>query len=349
MMEERIGPECRLTGTVLKSLKTSVHREARWNLAPGEAVTCSRSTWRRAGLVIIVLFACLLVGNCADPGEDAPKASDRELIRSISDPPPSEVDAAEALAASPRRGEWVELELIESDRPITTWIVRPEGSGDAPVVLVIHEIFGLTDWVRAVADRLAENGFVAVVPDLLSGLGPDGGGTESMTSRDESVRRIRALDPADVLSRLDAVREHASRLAMTTGQVAVVGFCWGGSTGFAYAVTEPRLEAAVIYYGNSPVDTVDYHLIEAPVLGLYGGDDERVNATIAVAEREMSLLGRRYEAQVFAGAGHGFLRAQAARDGANRVASEQAWRRTIEFLRQNLAVGGEKSTAFDRR
>jgi carboxymethylenebutenolidase len=299
-------------------------------------VTRDRSVWLRAGRVIIVPCACLLVGTCAGPGTDTPGEPGRELVQSITDLPPSEAGAAEALATSPRGGEWVELELKGSERPLATWIVRPEGSRDAPVVLVIHEIFGLTDWVRAVADRLAENGFVAVVPDLLSGLGPDGGGTESVTSRDEVVRLIRALDPADVIARLDAVREHASGLARTTGQVAVVGFCWGGSTGFAYAVAEPRLEAAVIYYGSSPGDTADYHLVGAPVLGLYGGDDERVNATIAVAEREMARFGRRYETQVFAGAGHGFLRAQEARDGANRLASEQAWRRTIEFLRRHL-------------
>ena len=275
-----------------------------------------------------------LAAGCAGPAADTPVETATELATLVPGLPPSEAGAAAALAASPRHGEWVDIELVGSDWPIATWIVRPEGSADAPVVLVLHEIFGLTDWVRAVADRLAENGFVAVVPDLLSGLGPDGGGTASVASRDQVVRLIRSLEPADAMRRLDAVLDHAVALPATTGKVAALGFCWGGSTSFAYAVTQPLLQAAVVYYGSSPVETADYHLVGAPVLGLYGGDDERVNATIPIAEREMARYGKHFETEIFAGAGHGFLRAQEGRQGANREASLQAWRRTIEFLRR---------------
>lgn len=284
----------------------------------------------RVGVAIVLVLAA----GCAGPAVDTQVETATELATRITDPPPSEAGAADALAASPRHGEWVDIELAGSDRPITTWIVRPEGAFDAPVVLVVHEIFGLTDWVRAVADRLAENGFVAVVPDLLSGMGPDGGGTASVASRDEVVRLIRSLEPADAMARLDAVRDHAVALPATTGRIAALGFCWGGSTSFAYAVTQPHLQAAVVYYGSSPVETADYHLVGAPVLGLYGGDDERVNATIPTAEREMARYGKHFETEIFAGAGHGFLRAQEGRHGANREASVRAWRRTIEFLRR---------------
>ncbi len=284
----------------------------------------------RGGVAIVLVLAA----GCAGPAVDTQVETATELATRITDLPPSEADAADALAASPRHGEWVDIELAGSDRPITTWIVRPEGAFDAPVVLVVHEIFGLTDWVRAVADRLAENGFVAVVPDLLSGMGPDGGGTASVASRDEVVRLIRSLEPADTMARLDAVRDHAVALPATTGRIAALGFCWGGSTSFAYAVTQPHLQAAVVYYGSSPVETADYHLVGAPVLGLYGGDDERVNATIPTAEREMARYGKHFETEIFAGAGHGFLRAQEGRHGANREASVRAWRRTIEFLRR---------------
>ena len=275
-----------------------------------------------------------LAAGCAGPAVAPPVESATELATRITDPPPSEAGAAGALAASPRHGEWVDVELAGSDRPIATWIVRPEGAADAPVVLVIHEIFGLTDWVRAVADRLAENGFVAVVPDLLSGMGTDGGGTASVASRDEVVRLIRSFEPADAVARLDAVRDHALALPATTGTIVALGFCWGGSTSFAYAVTQPNLQAAVVYYGSSPVETADYHLVGAPVLGLYGGDDERVNATIPTGEREMARYGKHFETEIFAGAGHGFLRAQEGRNGANREASVRAWRRTIAFLRR---------------
>ena len=294
---------------------------------------------RRAVARVPLVFSLVVVVGCAgspvavDPLVETATGHPRD----VTDLPASEAGAADALAASPRLGEWVDVELAGSDRPIATWVVRPESPDDAPVVLVIHEIFGLTDWVRAVADRLADNGFVAVVPDLLSGLGPDGGGTASVASRDEVVRLIRSLDPADAIARLDAVRNHAVSLSATTGQVVALGFCWGGSTSFAYAVTQPNLQAAVVYYGSSPVETADYHLVGAPVLGLYGGDDERVNATIAVAEREMARYGKQFEAEIFAGAGHGFLRAQEGRQGANREASVQAWQRTIEFLRRHTA------------
>ena len=296
-------------------------------------MTFATSGWRLCRARVPVALALMLTVGCAGPAAD-PTVATRSA--QVTDPPPPEGGAPGALAASPRQGAWVDLDLAGSQRPIATWIVRPLGSDDAPVVLIIHEIFGLTDWVRAVADRLAENGFVAVAPDLLSGMGPDGGGTDSVASRDEVVRLIRGLEPADAIARLDAVHAFARALPGTTGRIAALGFCWGGSTGFAYAVTQPDLQAAVIYYGSSPAETADYHLIRAPVLGLYGGDDERVTATVPTAEREMARYGRHYETEIFAGAGHGFLRAQDGRAGANRAASEQAWRRTVEFLRRHL-------------
>ena len=299
-------------------------------------MTFDMSAWRICGASVPVAVWLSLTVGCAGPAADTPVATRTELSASVTGPPPLEAGAAAALAASPRHGEWVDVALAGSEWPIATWMVRPEGSFDAPAVLVIHEIFGLTDWVRAVADRLAENGFIAVAPDLLSGLGPDGGGTDSVASRDEVVRLIRALEPSDAIARLDAVRALAITLPGTTGQVAAVGFCWGGSTGFAYAVTQSQLQAAVVYYGSSPVETADYHLVRAPVLGLYGEDDERVTVTVPTAEREMARYGKHYEMEIFAGAGHGFLRAQEGRAGANRAASERAWRRTIEFLRRHL-------------
>lgn len=290
--------------------------------------------WRVFVLIVVLAVAC--AGPTVDTGVGPEAKTDLAPALPTTAPPRSEAGAAEALATSPRHAEWVDIELGGSDQTLATWVVRPQRSDSAPVVLVIHEIFGVTDWVRAVADRLAENGYVALVPDLVSGLGPNGGGTTSVASRDQVVRLIRSLEPADTIARLSAVRDYASTLPATTGRIAAVGFCWGGSTGFAYAVAGPRLQAAVVYYGSSPLETADYHLVEAPVLGLYGGDDERVNATIPIAKREMARHGKHFEVEIFAGAGHGFLRAQEGRNGANRQASEHAWRRTIEFLRRHL-------------
>lgn len=250
--------------------------------------------------------------------------------------PPGEEGALEALNQSPRHGEWVDVEYAGADVPIRTWAVYPERSDDAPVVIVIHEIFGLTDWIRSVADQMAAEGFIALAPDLLSGMGPGGGGTEAIGSRDEVVATIRSLSEDEAMQRLDAVREYALSIPAATDEVGTVGFCWGGSTSFAYAVHQPELDAAVVYYGTSPEDEVAYAEIEAPVLGLYGGDDQRVNATIPTAEQAMENLGKTYEVEIYEGAGHGFLRAQEGQEGANMEATEQAWPRTIQFFRDHL-------------
>jgi carboxymethylenebutenolidase len=219
--------------------------------------------------------------------------------------------------------------------PIRTFVVYPQRSDSAPVVIVIHEIYGLTDWLRSVADQLAADGFIAVAPDLISGLGPGGGGTESAESRDEVVKLIGGLSPDEANRRLNVVRAFALQIPSANGRIGTVGFCWGGSRSFAYATAQPALDAAVVYYG-SPPDDEKLAFIEAPVLGLYGGDDARVNATIGPAAKKMKSLKKSYEREIYDGAGHGFLRQQTGRDGANRRAAEKAWPRTVKFLRKRL-------------
>lgn len=248
---------------------------------------------------------------------------------------PPDADAAPAaLAASPRHGEWVDVPMPGAQTPIRTWVVYPERADRAPVVIVIHEIFGLTDWVRSVADALASEGFIAVAPDLLSGMGPDGGGTESLGDRATQV--IRRLTPADQAARLNAAREYALTLPAGNGRVGCVGFCWGGSASFLYATQQPKLNAAVVYYGTAPDQEQALAKIACPVLGLYGGDDARVTATVEPTAQQMKQLGKSYEVHIYKGAGHGFLRQQDGRDGANLEASKQAWARTLAFFREHL-------------
>ncbi len=247
--------------------------------------------------------------------------------------PPDAEHAKEALAKSPRHAEWVDVQMPDGLK-IVTFAVYPERKDKAPVVIVIHEIFGLTDWVRGVADQLAKDGFIALAPDLLSGKGPGGGGTDALG--ENATKVIRTLTPSDVVARLNAVREYALTIPAASGKIGVVGFCWGGSQSFLYAVAQPRLDAAVVYYGTAPSDLSSLASIHAPVLGLYGGDDERVNSTIAPAEAEMKKLGKPFTARIYEGAGHGFLRQQTGRDGANLRASEKAWPETIAFFRQHL-------------
>jgi carboxymethylenebutenolidase len=250
--------------------------------------------------------------------------------------PPLEKDAKARLESSPRHGEWVTVEAPMGDK-VDVWVVYPERKDRAPVVLVIHEIFGLTDWARAVADQLAAEGFIAVAPDFLSGKGPEGKGSASLGA--DAARQLNsALQPAEVVSRLNAVAAYATKLPAATSRFGVVGYCWGGGISFLYATEQPDLGAAVVYYGVSPA-TPALARVRAPVLGLYGGDDARVNATIPAAQEEMKRLAKRYEVEIYDGAGHAFLRQQDAREGANLRAAQRAWPRTVQFLKAALSSG----------
>lgn len=254
--------------------------------------------------------------------------------------PAGEDAARQALDASPRHGELVDVPLPDG-KTMRAWIVFPERKDKAGVVIVIHEIFGLSDWIRGVADQLAKEGFIAVAPDLISGYGPGGGGTESVSSRDSVVQLVRNVTPAVATERLDAVRAWALAQPAASGRSATIGYCWGGSRSFGYATTQKGLNAAVVYYGGSP-DSAAITQTYAPVLGLYAGDDARVNATIEPAQRVAKAAKKSYEVNVYDGAGHGFLRQQTGRDGANLRATQKAWPRTIAFLREHLEGKAKK-------
>jgi carboxymethylenebutenolidase len=247
--------------------------------------------------------------------------------------PPGEDSAVARLNASPRHGEWVKYDAGGGDS-VSAWVVYPERRDKAPVVVVIHEIFGLTDWIRAVADQLAAEGFIAIAPDLLSGKGPNGGGTSSV-DRQGATALIRDLKPDEITRRLHAAAAYATALPAARTEAATIGFCWGGSTSFAVATTWPDLKGAVVYYGTPPAADAMAR-IRAPVLGFYGGDDARVTSTVEPTRQQMTQLGREFEPSIFDGAGHGFLRDQAGRNGANRRAAQAAWPRTLEFLRRVL-------------
>jgi len=249
--------------------------------------------------------------------------------------PPGEAGAKAALESSPRHHEWIDLAPADGAGKLGLFVAYPERKDKAPVVLLIHEIYGLTDWVRAVADRLAADGFIAIAPDMLTGLGPGGGGTEKFASRDDVVRAVRELTPAQVTAALDAAGRYGRSLPAATGKLATIGFCWGGTQSFRYATVRPGLGAAVVYYGTSPELPALADLV-APVLGLYGEDDARVNATVGPAEAKAKELGKTFLAATYPGAGHGFLRAQDGRDGANLAASLKAWPATVEFLRRHI-------------
>ena len=247
---------------------------------------------------------------------------------------PGADQAKDRLNASTRHGEWIDLSVPTTSTKLKAWIVYPERADKAPAVIVIHEIYGLSDWIRAVTDQLAADGFIAIAPDLLSGMGPNGGGTDAYPDRDAITKAVRELKPQDVTTALNATADYVSKQPSASGKYATVGFCWGGGTSFRYATEQSKLSAAVVYYGSSP--EAGFENIKAPVLGLYGGNDNRVNSTIGPAQEKMKQLNKPYTPKIYEGAGHGFLRQQDGQDGANKKAADSAWAETINFLKQNL-------------
>jgi carboxymethylenebutenolidase len=247
---------------------------------------------------------------------------------------PGATTAAARLARSPRHGEWVTIKSgPQAGDSLRLWVVYPQRSTKAPVVIVVHEIFGLSTWIRSVADQLAADGFIAIAPDFLTGKvavsPPDTVPSQVATAA------IRTLDMDVVQRQIDAAASYGMALPAALPRYGVVGFCWGGSVSFQHAVHSPTLGASVVYYGTSPA-SASLASVRAPVLGLYGGEDARVGATIPPADSAMRALGKEYTHYSFAGAGHGFLRGQDQMNGANLAAARAAWPMTIKFFRTNL-------------
>jgi carboxymethylenebutenolidase len=236
------------------------------------------------------------------------------------------------LEDSPRHQEWVKIE--HDGRTVEAFLVYPEVEHKAHSVVVIHENRGLNDWVRTVADRLAGEGYIAIAPDLLSGMGPDGGRTSDFPNSDAARSAIYELDPSQVTADLNAVADYVRALPAANGTVSVGGFCWGGSQTFRFATNYKDLAAAYVFYGTAPESTEDLGRITAPVYGFYGGSDERVNATIEPTSDKMADLDKTYEPVVYDGAGHGFMRRGVSEDASapDAAAAVAAWTRWLDLL-----------------
>jgi carboxymethylenebutenolidase len=246
--------------------------------------------------------------------------------------------AKQKLAKSPRHQEWVKVK--NGNREVNSFIVYPEKKDKAPAVVVIHEIFGLSDWVQSLADQLAEAGYVAIAPDLLSGMGPNGGGTSSFTDRNAVGQTIRDLPPDQITADLNAVVDYVAKLPASNGKVAVGGFCWGGGQTFRFATNNPKIQAAYVFYGPTPgtadaPDKAALQRIKAPVYGFYAGNDARINAGLPKTIEVMKESGKTYEPVTYEGAGHGFMRAgedPANTVEANKKAHDDAWARWKTLL-----------------
>jgi carboxymethylenebutenolidase len=296
---------------------------------------------RHAETALTAMMSCAILActsNKMVPAADAHSAADHAMpsasaaVPQTQGVPPDASTAMARLGASPRHGEWAMIRTAEGDS-IRAWVVYPERSTKAPVIVVVHEIFGLSGWIRSVADQLAADGFIAIAPDLLTMKNlPDG--PDSVLAP-LATAAIRTLDPARVQRQLDAVAQYGMSLPAAEKKYGIVGFCWGGGVSFAHAVHSPSLRASVVYYGVSP-PAPDLAAVHAPVLGLYGGSDARVDATIPSADSAMRVLGRTYEHVIYPGAGHGFLRQQSGMEGANLAAARAAWPATLAWFRKYL-------------
>lgn len=259
-----------------------------------------------------VLFATCLVAPVLALAQAAPSIQDR-------------------IEKSPRHQEWVEVK--RGEHTVHAFVVYPEVKEKALTVIVIHENRGLNDWARSVADRLAENGYIAIAPDLLSGAAPGGGRTKDFPAESAATEAIGKLKPADVVADLNAVADYAKTIPAANGKQAVIGFCWGGGKSWALALARPGLEFAGVFYGTPPADA-DFSKVTAPIYGFYGGSDARVNATIEKSTAGMKAAGKTYDPVIYEGAGHAFMRSGETADAtpANKAAAEGGWKRLLELL-----------------
>jgi carboxymethylenebutenolidase len=238
------------------------------------------------------------------------------------------------LAKSPRHQEWVKVK--HDSREVQCFVVYPEVKDKATTIVLIHEIYGLTDWACEMADELAAEGYIVIAPDLLSGSATNGGGTEELIKSGGNVgKAIQALPPEQITADLNAAVDYVTNIPAANGKVVVAGFCWGGGESFRFATTNKDVKAAFVFYGTPP-DEKEMAKINCPVYGFYGGNDARVTATVPATTAQMKAAGKTYEPVTYDGAGHGFMRAGEAPDAndANKKARDAAFQRTLELLKK---------------
>lgn len=240
---------------------------------------------------------------------------------------------SQELSNSPRHHEWVTLS--HGEREFQAYVVYPESDAPSKPVIVIHENRGLNDWARLFADELAAEGYLVIAPDLISNTQGNRRTTDFENS-DAARDAIYALDPEQVTADLDAAFNYISKDPASAGEVAVVGFCWGGSQAFRYATNNQDIGSAHVFYGTGPEDREAIVQISAPVYGYYGGDDNRVNSTIEETEQLMEAANKTYQYKIYEGAGHAFMNRAHQDDAsaANKEAHDEAWQRLLSLLKQ---------------
>lgn len=285
--------------------------------------------------LVVSAVACGHKDNAAQSGTsatDSAKAASATPAAPVL--PPDADHAVAALNTSPRHGQYIMIPNGTGDS-LRAWIVYPARSTKAPVVVIVHEIFGMSSWVRAVADRFAAEGYIAVVPDLLSKEKLPG--APDSVSMQDGMAAVSKLKPDQVMQQINEAAMYATGLPSAQQNFAVVGFCWGGGMAFNYATQSPNVKAVVVYYGESPKPAL-LSKVSAPVLGLYGQNDDRVVSEVPPTDSAMKTMKKTYTYHIYDGADHAFLRLQNTGDGSNLKASQQAWPATIAWLHKYLGT-----------
>src|SRR3989454_4870963 len=228
-----------------------------------------------------------------------------------------------AFGSSDIHSEYVKY--LSGKDTVTAYIAYPERPQPAPAVIVIHEIFGMSDFIRQTTEQLAKDGFVAIAPDLLSRRG----GTPATP---DSARKLIATLNADTVTQdLDATWAYLNKLKpVRSGEIGIIGFCWGGGQSFRYATNTPQLKAFVVCYGPAP-NAADMAKIRAKGLGVYAENDARIDAGLPDAAAAMRAAGKEDPYTVYPRGGHGFFRTREKPEVA-----DSAWGAVIRFFRAQL-------------
>jgi carboxymethylenebutenolidase len=213
--------------------------------------------------------------------------------------------------------------------PLHAYVARPPtGDGPFPLVVMLHEFWGLDAATAGKADLLARDGYVVVAPDLMRGRTTRWLPTaiwQTVRTPDERVR-------ADLDAAVAALAGDAD---VDARRLAVVGFCFGGRMSLRYALERPEVVATGVFYGSVPADVAALRGLGGPVLGVFGADDGSIPlAEVAAFERALAAAGVEHEVRVFEGVGHAFVTSAAA------IASDpvqgEAWALLRDFLRRSL-------------
>ena len=264
------------------------------------------------------------IGEPGAPGGDASYAQKRPNI------PAGFYTARATLAASKLQHEWVDIPV--GDVKVRTWVEYPAGTGKAGVVIVMQHGAGRDEWVRSIADQLAQSGFIAVAPDAWAGTGPNGGGFDSFEYVDDAIRAGGKVNQDEIMRRYIAAREWALKLPRANGKTASIGFCMGGGHSFRMAGEVPE-NAAAVFYGTPPDDAA-MAKIQGPVIAFYGENDARVTATAEPTIAKMKQLGKAFEPHIYPKTTHSFMIFQEV--AGNPAAVKDAWPRVIELFKKQL-------------